>query len=345
MNGIKIIKNEDGSITLNGTATANFALYYNKDNMILEGDYIFYLIGKNGKINLQGRENGTAVAYITYVTEQEYATKRYEEKTVLTELFSYIQANQTFNNETFKVMITKSSEVKSYIPHQSQTHTIYTQQKFLEGDTFVKKDKKWYEKHNFGYVSTLNHDPIVIAKNSTSTDNFFRYMVGLGTTDKKIGTVPLQVKMLCTHFNNANSRWSEEEGICGWENGSSFCVGTIDTGLDTSEKLKEYLLSNDVGIYYELAEPILLECTAEQIAQLNALEASENYKADTIVYSTDEVSPKFNITYRKDLETVQANDKAELQEQIDEIKALLSTTETSAMLLDNMQAELESEVE
>ena len=47
-----------------------------------------------------------------------------------------------------------------------------------------------------------------------------------------------------------------------------------------------------------------------------------------------------NIKYLKDAET----EHNKLQAQIDEIKQLLSSTETSAMLLNNMQTDLESEV-
>ena len=65
------------------------------------------------------------------------------------------------------------------------------------------------------------------------------------------------------------------------------------------------------------------------------------YKNITHIYSTDETSPIMNVEYAKDLNTQNNN----LQNQIDEIKQLISTTQTSAMLLDNLQKEVESEVE
>ena len=48
-----------------------------------------------------------------------------------------------------------------------------------------------------------------------------------------------------------------------------------------------------------------------------------------------------DVEYKKDLET----EHNKLQNEIDEIKQLISTTETSALLLDNLQKDVESEVE
>ena len=115
MSGVDIIRNSDGSVTLNGTATENITLYYSTKEIILNGTYIFYLYGKNGyNINLQGIENGSKVAYLTYSSSEKYVKRVYDTDTILSAFFSYIAIGKTFNNETFYPMITKGEEVKPY---------------------------------------------------------------------------------------------------------------------------------------------------------------------------------------------------------------------------------------
>lgn len=121
INGITITKNNDGSITLNGTATQNVSLIIaDLTNFSLQGTYNFYLIGKNDKINLQGIEDGETVAYLPYsYNTNNYITKEYDTSKNLTRIFSYISSGKTFNNETFKYMITRGSDVKNYEPYSN----------------------------------------------------------------------------------------------------------------------------------------------------------------------------------------------------------------------------------
>lgn len=64
------------------------------------------------------------------------------------------------------------------------------------------------------------------------------------------------------------------------------------------------------------------------------------YKNITNIDASDELA-SIDVNYKKDPTT----EHDELQNQIDEIKQLISTTETSALLLDNLQKDVESEVE
>ena len=107
---------------------------------------------------------------------------------------------------------------------------------------------------------------------------------------------------------------------------------------------KEYLKSKyDAGtpvvIYYKLATPNRLKFTDEQKTVAKELNNARTYKNVTNI--TTDSKAILSLDYAKDLET--QNQK--MQNEIDEIKQLLSTTQTSAMLLDNLQKEVESEVE
>ena len=104
----------------------------------------------------------------------------------------------------------------------------------------------------------------------------------------------------------------------------------------------KYDAGTPVIIYYKTAISTELDFTDEQKAIAKKIkETLHTYKNITHIYSTDETSPNLNVEYAKDPNTQNNN----LQNQIDEIKQLISTTQTSAMLLDNLQKEVESEVE
>lgn len=226
---------------------------------------------------------------------------------------------------------------------ENQEYLVDVQQEMLEGDTFVRQENKWYEKHGFGVSDTFNNENINISSTSiieTNGKNFYRHhLVFANDIKRKKGSY---IKILSTHFKYNDSRWNTLEGICGWEAGNSFCIGTYDENYNTAEKMQTFLMNNHVKIYYELAESILLECTKAQSKVLDEIYSkAHTYKNITnISAESAEINPIVNVEYLKDPET----EHKKLQAQIDEIKQLLSTTETSSLLLDNIQKDLESEV-
>ena len=112
---------------------------------------------------------------------------------------------------------------------------------------------------------------------------------------------------------------------------------------NVNELLKNMYDNGNPAIFYiEKASNKELDFTDEQkVVAKKIKETLHTYKNITHIYSTDETNPVLDVEYAKDLNTQNNN----LQNQIDEIKQLISTTQTSAMLLDNLQKEVESEVE
>ena len=244
---------------------------------------------------------------------------------------------------TVYVQLENGKTNTDWIKQEIQQRIFPVQQEMLEGDTFVRQENKWYEKHGFGVSDTFNNENINISSTSiieTNGKNFYRHhLVFANDIKRKKGSY---IKILSTHFKYNDSRWNTLEGICGWEAGNSFCIGTYDENYNTAEKMQTFLMNNHVKIYYELAEPTMLECTEAQTEVLNEIyNKAHTYKNITnISAESSEVNPTLNIKYLKDTET----EHNKLQAQIDEIKELLSSTETSSLLLDNIQKDLESEV-
>ena len=110
---------------------------------------------------------------------------------------------------------------------------------------------------------------------------------------------------------------------------------------DEGESLAEFIskiADKQLVFYAQLATPVDLELTEEQKSIRDT--KLYTYKNITNIDVSDELA-SIDVTYKKDLET----EHNKLQKEIDEIKQLISTTETSALLLDNLQKDVESEVE
>ena len=112
------------------------------------------------------------------------------------------------------------------------------------------------------------------------------------------------------------------------------------------EKFKAYLAEQKtagtpVKLEYELETEEIEAFTEEQQAAYDQLQNAKTYKTVTNVF-TDKALLEFK--YIADTKTWVLNEIKPLKEQINTINELLSTANTSAMLLDNLQTDLESEV-
>lgn len=246
--------------------------------------------------------------------------------------FRFVVVDETDLTKKYGINLDNSTE---FIEHEQKEYNLSVQQEMLQNDYFNTEK----EIHKWGYINTKNVTNLAVSLN-TSNEDFRRYSVDLKINDRKTGEY---LKILCTHFKYKDSRWHEYEGICGWESGQTLCIGTFNKELDTAEKMKNYLLNNDVEIYYELAEQEELDLTEEQKETLSQLNALELFKGVNNIY-TEQNLALLQLNYTADTKIYMDNKIANLKDQVDAINELLSTTGTSSMLLDNLQNDLESEV-
>lgn len=170
---------------------------------------------------------------------------------------------------------------------------------------------------------------------------------------------------LSTHFslkdlfqNNINPEANKfsyytDEGRS--DNSLYFFVNYEDIGVQSTdiaeqkiEKFKNWIVQqktngNPVLIYYGLSKENeeIEPYTPEQQEAYNKLQNVLTYKLVTNIF-TDKALLEFK--YIADTQTYIDNKVNNMQNQLNTINELLSTTKTSAMLLDNMQTDLESEV-
>ena len=219
------------------------------------------------------------------------------------------------------------------INYKSQTKVLPIQQEMLEGDYVADVEHHEWEK----LVLTGNENFVQI-QNANKLNYFYL----------ELNSAKLRGKTISNMLKNVKSgelwdKTSYDDIVSSGSNSKTINVMLSDTTITTlqqfKEKLKElYNAETPIIIYYERATPVNLELTEEQKSIRE--QKMYTYKNITNISLSDELA-SIDVEYKKDPTT----EHDDLQNQIDEIKQLLSTTQTSALLLDNLQKDVESEVE
>lgn len=262
--------------------------------------------------------------------------------------FVYIDKND--------IQLDEATTLTNIVQHEEQSYLVDVQQPMFEGDTFVKQDGKWYEKHCVKTEIMLTFPTTNIEVCGTFANFQTNRNIAFAVVKNDLKTTNVRNDILCDKLKaKDNSMWGgKEDGIQTYINSNKFMIsipfedieknfGEELTINNYSQAFRKYI--NDNGpfkIYYLLEEPELIECTEAQNKVLDEIYSkAHTYKNITnILAESAEVNPIVNVKYLKDTEA----EHNKLQAQIDEIKELLSSTATSALLLDNIQKELESEV-
>lgn len=253
-----------------------------------------------------------------------------------------------------KLQLEDGNTSTEIVKAENQEFVVDVQQPMFENDTFMKQDAKWYEKHNW---KTMSFDGKNMGSQAGGTFADFKENGNIVRTfeikDLLISSVRNDI--FCDKLpKQADSMWNgKSTGIQSWQGQNKILISLPfdDVEKKYGQKLTVdnyvtafymYLQDEVLIISYPLAEPILLECTETQSKVLDEIyNKAHTYKNITnISAESSEVNPIICLKYLKDPET----EHNKLQAQIDEIKQLLSTTQTSSLLLDNMQKDLESEV-
>lgn len=243
-----------------------------------------------------------------------------------------------------------------WIKPEIQQRIFPVQQPMFEGDKFVKQDKKWYEQHCVKTEIMLTFPTTNIEVCGTFANFQTNRNIAFAVVKNDLKVTNVRNDILCDKLKaRDNSMWGgKEDGIQTYINSNKFMIsipfedieknfGEELTINNYSQAFRKYINDNPLKIYYKLAEPILLECTETQSKVLNEIyNKAHTYKNITnISAESAEINPIVNVKYLKDTET----EHNKLQAQINEIKQLLSTTETSALLVNNLEKDLRMEVE
>lgn len=237
------------------------------------------------------------------------------------------------NELVYEFQLEIGDSASEIVEQSSQTAIMPIQQEMLEGDYVAD-----VEHHEWGeYMLTGNETNI---SRSGSVNGITQFNIAK-IVYKNPNTEEITARSNYFLGVKWDKSWTIDNCICNTTDGYSIRIMTSE--YTTVEDFKTWLKSkydegSPVIIYYKLATPVNLELTSEQKTVRDT--KLYTYKNITNISLSDELA-SIDVEYKKDLET----EHNKLQNEIDEIKQLISTTETSALLLDNLQKDVESEVE
>ena len=230
---------------------------------------------------------------------------------------TYNVVRQGYTNRTLEKQFIAKGQYsiqsdKDYIEHKSQTYTIPVQKPLRKIDSykdiFIKKNGKWYERH---FIERKIFDGTENVYDFRTWGNCYRIFTTI--TGAKIYSSSFGNGQLCSHFkydNNGTFGINEntKDGVFAqYKDTSQFYFVTDKTSTSNFKAFlqEKYNTGTPVYIDYVLAEPEDIECTEEQTEILDKIEnEAKTYKNITHIYSTDEISPVFEGTYNKDIETM-----------------------------------------
>ena len=229
-----------------------------------------------------------------------------------------------------ELQLEKGFTATDYEEHKEQKIILDIQQEMLTGDHFVKEVDGWKEVHNWDIVSFDGTENSWIL----TPDIAHRFRVNYDNTSLN------DSNQYCTH-SKTRSNWAVNNGEFSVRTPNEIYFNSSD--FNTLEEFKAWLVQQNTNgtplTFYFKCEQYKINCTEAQIKALEQLNKLRFYKNVNNIMTTEDIA-LLQAEYSVNLKS--ANEK--MQQQIDEIKELLSTTQTSAMLINNLQKDLVEEV-
>ena len=273
--------------------------------------------------SLLQEEKATTVAYRGVKKDNTSATV-----TIDTTGYKYLIINAT---DLSSILVEDGSVATEYEPYQKQTVAIDLKGNKLCANSDTIKDKLLIDKNgNVALQKNIGKnifDGTKKWKKSTYTENTIFYLTN--TQKAKFPDVGI-----CNYLP-VKKVWNVD--ILGLElyDLNNIRVGlTRKSEIQTEDAFNEWLTTHNLEVYYALATPELIDL-GQLPELLKTFNGINNIGAETNLGNTE-----IEIEYVQDVKKLLEQQNARL----DSIEALLSTTQTSALLLDNMQTDLEKEV-
>ena len=300
----------------------------------------------NYRIVIRGKKNNENVTAVEVVSQSKDNSNFTVDYSQCDEYIVEFYANQSFNTEIatttyYDIQIEKNSKT-NFEEHKEETFNLDIQQDMLLGDYFIKEADGWKEVHIFGKYSFTGQE-IYQKSDSYSDDSWFCGFINNPIISSSI--IKQDGKMYATRFSKIGSYAQITDDNCiRCSSQMHVRISTEYLTENTAEAYQNLLTKwNTEGdpllIYYELQTPTKLACTDAQIEVLEKLSKLRFYKGINNIFTTEDIA-LLQAKYSVDLKS--KNNK--MQQEIDEIKELLSTTQTSAMLLNNLEQDLIEEV-
>lgn len=312
-----------------------------KSNVTTENNINFTAIYEDGTSELlsANKKKDTNEFIVKFKTDKEktlaYVTQQYTNSsrtTIITEGTMILEGDYLNLEELYEI-------------HQEQEilFPLAEGQKLYEG-SYLAKDGI----HNKRISINGNEYKNTAGMNRAySTENYNCFDIYTGLKFVKSENQYKTIGALCNQFKEKNwaSFWQQkvnEEGFCiNQDNRSIIYIKISKEICPDIDTFKKYIDENNLLFEIPLEQEEIIPYTPEQQAVIDKI--LYTYKNVTNI-SVDNKLATLDITYKKDIETMFNNQAKEYNERLSNIENLLNTTETSALLLDNLENDLKEEV-
>lgn len=303
-NGLTFTKNNDGTITINGTASITFTQTFTLKNQLLNGNYMikhttmsgstsqncYMTIQDSNNNNISDRVYGDGISSSLSLSNITIVTAGI-----------YINSGTRFTNYTVGSQLEAGTVATSFIGHQEQTATFTLEEgQFLGDGDYLADDGIHKVKEQLILDGTENW----AKSNSMTGGDYF----GAYTQTKHWGAdgyFANKNSFITDYFLSNDLITGDYQFIS--STGYACYLKINNTIVNSVEDLKTWLSNHNVKIEYTLINPIVIPYTQTQQAQWNVIKSLHTYKNITNINVTSNVNPGLNIVYYKDLETIIEN--------------------------------------
>ena len=343
ISGVNIESNTDKSLKITGTAAADgYGSIYNKITLpfvLKQGTKVYLNFGKDKQ--LQKDTNITPFVWL-YSSDNtntaninksgSYSATLSKDTTMLTFGIENIENAKVYNENMYIVLSTEN--VSEYIENKDDSYILNIQQEMLTGDYFDLETKE--EVHCNG-KAILNGTEAWTKSGTASTDDFAMFYTNRGNIVSSGEVKSNALKYVKDYQTQDTYVTSVGEAI-------NIRIATEIIGGNTVELFKTFLQNRynegkAIEVYYKRSTPARIPLTADQIEVLEKLNKLRFHEGTNNILTTEDIA-LLQAKYSQNLKVT----NTKMQQQIDEIKELLSTTQTSAILLDNLEKDLIEEV-
>ena len=238
-----------------------------------------------------------------------------------------------------KIQIEEGTVSTEYEDYQSNEYTINLNNNELVKLTDDTKDEITIDKNGnvslskrIGKVVLNGTENWIFNESGTNYIRFTLFINDLINNQENNKKYVASDYFVSSSIDEAVTDSADANRICAVSN-QRLLIKLVNDNVMNLDDFKAWLSENNVTVYYELAEP-----TTSSLGQLTNF---KTYAGVNHFFLETNISTNFEIKYAQDLQKVISKQQAE----INELKTLLSSTATSALLLDNYESDLINEIE
>lgn len=307
-NGITVTINDEGVVTLNGTATANFYINLydltasaNDGYRLPKGNYkaFFELLEKNnsqisesnGDIHFYYRNRATSiegtpsVSYADFVKIIQMNEEAFVKEMEITEdtivSYVYVSSGVVLDNLKFRFAIFNEKETNTtYIKHEESNYTLPIQEEMLKGDYFDLNKGK--EVHHFKSYVTKSTDNWILTIDSV---NRFRF------DNSNISNTSLNNKnQYCSHSKLCYDWATQYESFQARRGSFYFRTKRFSTAEEFNQFVAEQEEAGTPLTFWYECEPYELDLTKEQKEVLHQLQELGLFKGTNNIITAESLA-------------------------------------------------------